>query len=144
MIGQKLLSSAIVVCSLSVVFAGSAMAMETCQGRAQAIKEKIAIAKQQQNKWEVAGLEKALNETTTHCTDKSIAAELQHRQDKLQAKLAKKQADIKAAEDKVNRAKAEIDHPEKLAKAQRKLASKQRDRDEIEQQLQEVQRALGK
>lgn len=62
--------------------------METCQGRTLAIKNNIAIAKLPQNKWKMAGLEQALNKIDAHCTDKSVAEDLKHRQDKLQARLA--------------------------------------------------------
>lgn len=138
---KSLLSSAIALC---LMYQGSALAVETCRDRAEAIKDKIVIAKQNQNKWKIAGLEKALSDLTTHCTDKSLAEKLTHRRDKLQSKLAKKQADIEEAIDKINRAKAHTTQPEKLTKAANKLASKQREREVIEQKLHEVQRGLGK
>lgn len=142
--GHQRISSPLVVLSLSLLCASSVFAVDTCQDRALAIQDKIAIAKQHQNKWKIAGLEKALHEVAAHCTDKSILKDLQHRQDKLQKKLAEKRAEINEAEVRVSRAQTQLDRPEKLVKAKRKLAKKLQDRDEIKQRLQVVQHELGK
>ncbi|OCG07765.1 hypothetical protein A9G13_06010 [Gilliamella sp. wkB178] len=99
----------------------------TCSGKKQAIEEQINFAKKNNNIHRVQGLETALNEVNTHCTDAELenkykkevsekTAKVTERQQELakakvegkQQKIADKQAKLKDAESELAAANAKL------------------------------------
>lgn len=112
--------------ALCTALCGTAMAAETapaltgCAAKQQDIRNQLEHAKAAGNQNQQAGLEKALNESTTHCTDASLQKERENQVLKARHEVAQRQADLdkavkKGDADKINTRK------EKLAEARKEL-----------------------
>ena len=129
---MKLFSSlaALTLCSLMsapLLAAEQAQPLTGCAAKRQAIMTQIEQAKTHGNSDQQAGLERALREVTTHCTDASLK---KHRENKvLEAKheVSRRQADLEKAMKKGD--------SEKINKRKDKLAES---RKELQQALDEL------
>ncbi|MEP8455320.1 DUF1090 domain-containing protein (plasmid) [Enterobacter bugandensis] len=84
-----------------------------CEAKRQDIKQQIDYARANDNKHRIAGLEKALSELNTHCTDERLHAE---RESEVKDK------ELKVEERRQELAEAQADgRADKVAKKQRKL-----------------------
>ncbi|EIS3739635.1 DUF1090 domain-containing protein [Aeromonas hydrophila] len=119
-----------------LLLAGQAYGSEAvgCKARQQAVKEQLVFAKAHDNADQVAGLERALRNIETHCTDAGLFKEQQRvaelkeqvneRLVELQNarvtgkpdKIAKKQAKLEEAQTKLLAAQRELDALSKLIK----------------------------
>ncbi|WP_392566986.1 DUF1090 domain-containing protein [Utexia brackfieldae] len=122
---------------LSVLLPLSAFASEqglTCQSKIKAIQTQIAYAKANNNTAETMGLNTALADTISNCSDSSLEKKYQAKVTEKTAKVAERKADLAEAqaEGKVN----------KLAKLQRKIDSAQAELDEAQAQLDSFHQTL--
>jgi len=95
-------------------------ALTGCAAKRQAIGSQLDIAKAQGNIEQQAGLEKALDEVTTHCTDASLKRERENKVLDAKHEVSRRQADLdkamkKGDPDKINKRK------EKLAESRKEL-----------------------
>lgn len=91
-----------------------------CAAKRQAISSQIEQAKAHGNSAQQAGLEKALAEVTTHCTDASLKKERENKVLDAKHEVSRRQADLdkamkKGDPDKINKRK------EKLAESRKEL-----------------------
>lgn len=91
-----------------------------CAAKRQAISSQIEQAKAHGNRAQQAGLEKALDEVTTHCTDAGLKKERENKVLDAKHEVSRRQADLdkamkKGAPDKINKRK------EKLADSRKEL-----------------------
>ena len=110
---------------------------EDCTDKQQLLEHRIQYAKQYENKAQVAGLQKALDEVTAHCTSQSLRDRAIEKLQKAQRNSQHAQDDVVEAEQRLHKAQASGDASD-VAKAQRKLAEKQA---KWEQRQDEVRRA---
>lgn len=85
----------------------------TCLGKQNAIQTQLSYAKKANNVYQVQGLEKALNEVLTYCTDKKL-------EKKYKEKISKQMDDVKDRQYDLEKAKMD-GRPDKIAKQQTKL-----------------------
>ncbi|NWB25796.1 DUF1090 domain-containing protein [Pseudomonas gingeri] len=91
-----------------------------CAAKRQAISSQLEIARAQGNSDQQAGLEKALDEVTTHCTDASLKKERENKVLDARHEVSRRQADLdkamkKGDPDKINKRK------DKLAESRKEL-----------------------
>jgi hypothetical protein len=91
-----------------------------CAAKKQGIINQIELAKSRDNTDQLAGLETALSEVTTHCTDASLKKERENKVLDAKHEVSKRQADLDSAmkkgdPDKINKRK------DKLAQARKEL-----------------------
>ncbi|AMB83794.1 hypothetical protein AWM79_00105 [Pseudomonas agarici] len=91
-----------------------------CAAKRQAIGSQLEIAKAQGNSDQQAGLEKALDAVTTHCTEASLKKERETNALEARHEVSRRQADLdkamkKGDPDKINKRK------EKLAESRKEL-----------------------
>ena len=91
-----------------------------CAAKRQAISSQIEQAKAHGNRAQQAGLEKALDEVTTHCTDAGLKKERENKVLDAKHDVSRRQADLdkamkKGDADKINKRK------DKLAEARKEL-----------------------
>ena len=91
-----------------------------CAAKRQAISSQIEQAKAHGNSYQQAGLEKALNEVTAHCTDAGLKKERENKVLDAKHEVSRRQADLdkamkKGDPDKINKRK------EKLADSRKEL-----------------------
>ncbi|QJI31520.1 DUF1090 domain-containing protein [Pseudomonas sp. ADAK18] len=91
-----------------------------CAAKRQAISTQIEQAKAHGNSDQQAGLEKALSEVTTHCTDASLKKERENKVLDAKHEVSRRQADLdkamkKGDSDKINKRK------DKLAQSRKEL-----------------------
>lgn len=91
-----------------------------CAAKQQNIREQLGQAQAAGNKFQQAGLEKALAESTAHCTDASLQKERENKVLEARKEVAKRQADLdkavkKGDSDKINTRK------DKLAESRKEL-----------------------
>ncbi|WP_416758585.1 DUF1090 domain-containing protein [Roseateles sp. So40a] len=117
---------------LSLFCAASAMAAgepsPACQAKRANIESQIAAAKAKGNDRRVVGLESALAANKRHCTDASLEAERQRHITAANKKVARREADLAAAQAKGD--------AKKIAKQQRQL-------DVAREELTEAQKPLA-
>lgn len=97
-----------------------------CEAKRAAIEYQIAQAKAHGNYHRVAGLEKALNDVNTYCSNSNLAVKAQQKVDKLEKKLIEKQSDVQSIQIELRQAQARGDL-KKVAKYQKKIVEKQAD-----------------
>lgn len=85
-----------------------------CSEKEQDIQREIGYAEKHQNKSRVDGLNKALKEVRTNCTDSSLRAAHQKKINEQKAEITERKADLKEA-----RAKGDTD---KISKREQKLS----------------------
>ena len=95
----------------------SATNNSSCAQKAQAIQTQIDYAKRYGNTYRVQGLEKALSEVQTHCTDTGLAADRQQKIADKKRKVTEREQELQAAQ--------QTGKAEKVAKRQQKLAEAQ-------------------
>lgn len=113
--------------SLTVSFVQAASELTGCAAKKADIEQQLKYANQHNNMARVAGLEKALREVESHCTDSSL---LKQRQEK----VAAKKEDVQKREQELAQAQIE-GRASKIEKRQQKLA-------EAREELQEAEHAL--
>jgi hypothetical protein len=105
----------------SPVWAGDdAPALTGCAAKQQNIREQLGQAQAAGNKPQQAGLEKALAESTAHCTDAALRKERENKVLEARKEVAERQADLdkalkKGDSDKINTRK------DKLAESRKEL-----------------------
>lgn len=100
----------------------------TCASKQQSIEEQIQYAQQHNNTHRVAGLQKALSEVKSHCTEAGLRSELQNNVKEKQQKVAERQQELVEAQ--------QTGKADKISKKEKKL-------DEARAELKEAQQALG-
>ncbi len=90
-----------------------------CAAKKQNIVNQLELAKSQGNTDQQAGLEKALSEVTTHCTDTSLKKERENKVLDARHEVSKRQADLEKAMNKGD--------PEKINKRKDKLAESRKE-----------------
>ncbi|RKS86988.1 uncharacterized protein DUF1090 [Orbus hercynius] len=117
--------------TLAVTMSASALANQfeglTCAGKKTAIQTQLDYAKQANNVYQVQGLEKALTDVNTYCSNDDLAKKYQEKVQEKTAKLQEKQDDLKEAQLKGD--------PSKIAKQQAKLQKAQYELQEAQTQL---------
>lgn len=98
----------------------AAPALSGCAAKQQDIRQQIDQARTAGNQKRLAGLQKALDESTAHCTDASLHKERENKVLKARQEVAQRQADLdkamkKGDADKINTRK------DKLAQARKEL-----------------------
>lgn len=115
-----------------LALAGIAHAAEAtptgCAAKRQALEARIEQARVHGNDAQVAGLQKALDEVTAHCTDAGLRQQREDAFAKHRAEVREREADLREA-----RAKGDV---EKIAKRETKLAEARRELNAAEAQLQ--------
>lgn len=114
---MKLRHSLLLALPLFALSALSQAAVETCATKAQDIQTQIDYATQHGNTHRVAGLEKALSEVQTHCTEAGLAADRQKKIAEKQSKVAEREQELMEAQ--------QTGKADKIAKKQKKLAEAQ-------------------
>ncbi|MGJ7507402.1 DUF1090 domain-containing protein [Variovorax sp. GT1P44] len=89
----------------------------TCRAKHEAISRDIDEAKAQGQTQRLRGLQRALKEVDTNCSDAKLQAEHQKRVDRQEKKVALRERELKEAQQQGN--------PEKIARRQGKLAQEQ-------------------
>ncbi|PBI90645.1 hypothetical protein BKP43_27480 [Variovorax boronicumulans] len=92
----------------------------TCDAKREAIGRDIEMAQSKGQKQRVRGLETALAEVNRNCTDAKLAAEHQKRIRAQERKVAERERDLRAAQEK-GRASKIADREKKLHEAQAEL-----------------------
>ncbi|WP_420808427.1 DUF1090 domain-containing protein [Brenneria alni] len=118
------------ITAILLIFSGNVLAQtENTQGgclqKEQDIQRQIDQARKHDNQQRVKGLERALTEVKSHCTDAGLAA-------KQQNKIADKRAEVSERQRELNESKQKGD-PQKILKREQKLA-------EAEQELQALEK----
>jgi len=90
-----------------------------CAAKRQAIGNQLEIAKTQGNSEQQAGLEKALDEVTTHCTDASLKKERENKVLDARHEVSRRQSDLdkamkKGDPDKINKRKDKLAESRKV------------------------------
>ncbi|QXI28160.1 DUF1090 domain-containing protein [Pseudomonas vanderleydeniana] len=118
--------SSLVLITLCTVMAAPLLAAEEqpeltgCAAKRQAISTQLDVARSQGNSEQQAGLEKALDEVTTHCTDASLKKERENKVLDARHEVSRRQADLdkamkKGDAEKINKRK------DKLAESRKAL-----------------------
>ena len=89
----------------------------TCRAKHEAISRDIDEAKAKGQTQRLRGLQRALKEVDTNCSDAKLQAEHQKRVDRQEKKVALRERELKEAQQQGN--------PEKIARRQGKLAQEQ-------------------
>ncbi|KPA89422.1 MULTISPECIES: DUF1090 domain-containing protein [Pseudomonas] len=119
------LPSSLVLFTLCTVMAAPLLAAEEqpeltgCAAKRQAISNQLEAARAQGNSEQQAGLEKALDEVTTHCTDTSLKKERENKVLDARHEVSRRQADLDKAMKKGD--------PEKINKRKDKLAESRKE-----------------
>lgn len=93
-----------------------------CEAKRLDIEQQIDYARANDNKYRIAGLEKALSEVKAHCTDEGLRAEREVRVKEKENKVEERRREL---------AEAQADgRADKVAKKQRKLEEAQAELDE--------------
>lgn len=103
-----------------------------CEQKAQSIERKIEQAKRHGNTHREQGLQRALLNVRTHCTDDSLIAEIDEN-------IAEQQADINELLEDIAEVRAE-GNVKKVTKLERKLAAKQAELKELELERRSITR----
>lgn len=107
---------------------------QTCAGKKQAITTQIDYAKKANNIYQVQGLEKALADVNTYCSNDSLSDKYKEKvADKLE-NLQEKQKDLQEAQLKGN--------PQKIAKQQLKVQNAEYELKEAQNNLNEFYKTL--
>jgi hypothetical protein len=96
-----------------------------CGIKIENIEKELARAQQQKNNSRIQGLEKALSETRTNCTDDDLEASRQKKLKEKREKIEERENDLLE--------KVEEGDPDGIAKAQRKLGEAQQELLKVEQ-----------
>ena len=110
---------------VSLLTINAASAAESCADKRASIEKEISYARQHNNTFKLAGLQKALDEVNTHCTAASVRNDAQQAVRKAEKKLSEKQNDLREAEQDLNQAIAR-DNKSKINKYQEKVTEKNR------------------
>lgn len=123
-----LVKSSLLIASsvLAISLATTAQASVTCADKQHDIEQQISYANLHGNANQVAGLQKALQESREHCTDQGLRAELQQKVSEKERKVVDRQRELAAAQ--------ASGQPDKVAKKQRRLK-------EAQQELREAREA---
>ncbi|BAQ77420.1 MULTISPECIES: DUF1090 domain-containing protein [Pseudomonas] len=122
--------AALTLCSLMsapLLAAEQAQPLTGCAAKRQAIMTQIEQAKAHGNSDQQAGLERALSEVTTHCTDASLKKDRENKVLEAKHEVSRRQADLEKAMKKGD--------SEKINKRKDKLAES---RKELQQALDEL------
>lgn len=122
--------AALTLCSLMsapLLAAEQAQPLTGCAAKRQAIMTQIEQAKAHGNSDQQAGLERALNEVTAHCTDASLKKDRENKVLEAKHEVSRRQADLEKAMKKGD--------SEKINKRKDKLAES---RKELQQALDEL------
>lgn len=90
----------------------AAQAGPACAAKQASIESKVVAAQARGNKWELAGLNRALQATKANCTDESLVKEREKGIRKAKQELAKREKELAQAEKTAD--------PEKIAKRRAK------------------------
>lgn len=115
------------VLATPLMAAEEAPALTGCAAKKQAIVTQIEQAKSNGNTQQQAGLEKALSEVTTHCTDASLKKERENKVLEAKHEVSERKADLDKAMKKGD--------PERINKRKDKLAES---RKELQEALDEL------
>ncbi|VVM51261.1 Protein YqjC [Pseudomonas fluorescens] len=115
------------VLATPLMAAAEAPALTGCAAKKQAIIAQIEQAKAHGNTQQQAGLEKALSEVTTHCTDASLKKERENKVLDAKHEVSERQSDLDKAMKKGD--------PERINKRKDKLAES---RKELQEALDEL------
>lgn len=124
------------VCACAVVvsaFAVSARAEGICTKKIAELERQLTIAKQHKNTGRVAGLERALGNVRTWCTDDGELAEAKIKVLEKQEKVAGRQADLDKSVAKGDARKKIEKRQQKLREAQDELKEAEKVRDTMQQ-----------
>lgn len=124
---NTLISLSILFSAFTVTSVNAAAPATGCEAKKQDIQQELAMAREHGNAARIAGLEKALRETTEHCTEGGLLKERQEKVSEKQLKVQEREQDLQKAQ-----ANGRSD---KIEKQQRKLA-------EAREELKEAQDAL--
>ncbi|MGO4701308.1 DUF1090 domain-containing protein [Dyella sp. 2RAB6] len=102
---------------LAISLATTAQASVTCAGKQHDIEEQIRYAQLHGNANQIAGLQKALQESREHCTDQALQAELQKHVSEKERKVGERQRELADAQ--------ASGKPGKIAKKQQRLEEAQ-------------------
>jgi len=94
--------------------------LKGCAAKQQDIRDQLATAKAKANTPQVAGLEKALGESTSHCTDAALQKERENKVLAARHEVAQRQTDLDKAMKKADPDKINV-RKEKLAESRREL-----------------------
>lgn len=125
---KKTVLFAITVASLGMMSAAANAAAVTCASKQQSIEEQIQYAQQHNNTHRIAGLQKALSEVKSNCTEAGLRADLQKDVKEKQQKVAERQQELSEAQ--------QTGKTDKISKKEKKLL-------EAQDELKEAQQALG-
>ncbi|MDM5076203.1 DUF1090 domain-containing protein [Aeromonas media] len=119
-----------------LLLAGQAYGSENvgCKARHQAVTEQLAFARAHDNAQQVAGLEQALRNIETHCTDAGLFEEQQEKVAKQKQEVEERLADLQSA--RVS------GKPDKIAKKQAKLEASQAELLEAQRELEALQKLV--
>ena len=119
-----------------LLLAGQAYGSENvgCKARHQAVTEQLAFARAHDNAQQVAGLEQALRNIETHCTDAGLIKEQQEKVAKQKQEVEERLADLQSA--RVS------GKPDKIAKKQVKLEESQAELLEAQRELEALQKLI--
>ena len=123
------LTCALLMLSAPAAFARQQTSATGCDAKAQHIQRQLEHARAHGNTNRAAGLQKALYDVNTNCTDAGLKAERE-------AKVRQKQQKVAERRQELEEAKAD-GRPEKISKKQKKL-------NKAQDELREAQAALSK
>lgn len=98
-----------------------------CEAKRQNIERQLDYARQHNNSYRVAGLEKALSKVNTSCTDEGLRAERKHYVLKKEKKVEERRYELSEAQ--------ATGRTDKIAKKQQKLESAQAELNEARRML---------
>lgn len=127
---KTLLTLSIFLLPLTFTAAHAASTLSGCAAKKQEIETQLSYARQHNNTFQVAGLEKALREVDQNCTESGL---LKQRQEKVSEKKFK----VQEREQELAKAKAEGRSASKIQKREDKLAEARQELKEAEQALQQ-------
>jgi len=126
--------------TLAVAFSFNALANHhgyegtTCLAKKNAIQTQIDYAKKANNVYQIQGLEKALSDVNTYCTNDDLEKKYQENMQNKLKDVQEKQADLQAA-----KLKGDV---KKVAKQQAKLTEKQQQLQDAQNKLDEFYKAV--
>ncbi len=127
---------------LSLLAINAASAAETCADKRAAIENEMNYARQHNNTFKLAGLQKALDEVNTHCSPESVRNDARQAVAKAQKKLDQKKQDLREAEESLSQANAR-GNSSKVKKYQEKVAEKKQDIEKLTRQLNQANQDLN-
>ena len=128
---------------LSLLAINAASAAETCADKRAAIENQMSYARQHNNSFQLAGLQKALDEVNTHCTPESVRHDARDDITRTEKKLADKKQDLREAEDDLNQAIAR-GNSSKIKKYREKVAEKKQDIEKLNRQLSQANKDFNR